>query len=257
MLLSAPMTTRPWLRLAVVFALSLGAGSAGCAADTETSLDAPNEGAGEEGLSESQDELRGEAVAAGTELRTTVAVNFRTGPGTSYGRITVLAAGRGLVATGRSQNAFYEVTAGGNTGWVHGAYLVVVTGDSPAEVPTVPGQIVDSFVSDGTGYYPSSSALEGGFNDRRGTPLKTLQQYLAGNADYVSVAMDTNAFVYGTKLRITEFEQRYGRPIEFRVVDTGGAFRGKGRSRMDICVQNYNASLDPTVNGRLHVQVVR
>jgi 3D (Asp-Asp-Asp) domain-containing protein len=124
-------------------------------------------------------------------------------------------------------------------------------------VPTVPGQIVDSFVSDGTGYYPSSSALEGGFNDRRGVPLKTLQQYLAGNADYVAVAMDTNAFVYGTKLRITEFEQRYGRPIEFRVVDTGGAFRGKGRSRMDICVQNYNASLDATVNGRLHVQVVR
>ncbi len=118
-------------------------------------------------------------------------MNFRNGPGTSYSRITVLAAGRGLVATGRSQNAFYQVTAGGNTGWVHGAYLVLVSGTTPSEVPTVPGQIVDSFVSDGTGYYPSSSALEGGFNDRRGAPLRTLQQYLAGNADYVSVATPT------------------------------------------------------------------
>src|SRR5437868_163147 len=73
------------------------------------------------------------------------------------------------------------------------------------------------FSSRGTGYYPDASALEGGFKDRLGRPLNTLQDYLAGRAPYVSVAMDSKAFPYGTKLRIPELEAKYGRPIEFRV----------------------------------------
>jgi len=107
------------------------------------------------------------------------------------------------------------------------------------------------YSSKGTGYYPHNSALEGGFKDRRGAPLKTLQDFLAGRSNYVSVAMDSNAFPYGTKLRIPELERKYGRVIEFRVVDTGGAFKNKGTSRIDICTANKSASLDPTVNGRL------
>lgn len=103
----------------------------------------------------------------------------------------------------------------------------------------------------GTGYYPHNSRMEGGFLDRRGKPLHTLQDYLAGRAPYVSVAMDKNAFPYGTKLRIPELEAKYGRQIEFRVVDTGGAFRGRGTSRIDICTANRRASLDPTINGPL------
>jgi peptidoglycan hydrolase-like protein with peptidoglycan-binding domain len=103
----------------------------------------------------------------------------------------------------------------------------------------------------GTGYYPANTRMEGGFKDRLGRPLNTLQDYLAGRAPYVSVAMDRNAFPYGTKLRIPELEAKYGRPIEFRVVDTGGAFRGRGTSRIDICVENRRASLDPTINGPL------
>ena len=113
-----------------------------------------------------------------------------------------------------------------------------------------------SFTSRGSGYYPSSSQLEGGFKDRIGKPLRTLQSYLSGDAAYVSVAMDTSAFKYGTRLRIRELEAKYGRAIVFRVVDTGGAFRGKGRSRIDICTANNKASLDPTVNGTLHIEVI-
>jgi 3D (Asp-Asp-Asp) domain-containing protein len=113
-----------------------------------------------------------------------------------------------------------------------------------------------SFVSRGTGYYPDSSALEGGFVDRRGVRLRTLQQFLAGQATYVSVAMDVNAFKYGQRLRIRELEQKYGRSIVFRVVDTGGAFRGRGRSRIDICTANRSASLDSTINGTLHIDVM-
>lgn len=117
-------------------------------------------------------------------------------------------------------------------------------------------RVASTFTSRGTGYYPDSSALEGGFKDRVGKPLRTLQSFLSGSASYVSVAMDSTAFKYGTRLRIKELDAKYGRSIVFRVVDTGGAFRGKGRTRMDICTANNKASLDPTVNGTLHVEVI-
>jgi 3D (Asp-Asp-Asp) domain-containing protein len=116
--------------------------------------------------------------------------------------------------------------------------------------------VKSSFVARGTAYYPSNSGIEGGFKDRKGVALKTLQQYLAGNASYVSVAMDTKAFAYGQRLRIKELETKYGQSIIFRVVDTGGAFKGKGRSRIDICVQNASASRDSTINGTLHIDVI-
>ena len=116
--------------------------------------------------------------------------------------------------------------------------------------------VTSSFISRGTGYYPSGSAIEGGFADRRGVRLRTLQQFLAGDADYVSVAMDSSAFSYGQHLRIKELDAKYGRAIDFRVVDSGGAFRGKGRSRIDVCVSNGAASLDPTINGTLHIDAV-
>lgn len=116
--------------------------------------------------------------------------------------------------------------------------------------------VTSSFTARGTGYYPDSSALEGGFVDRAGKPLHTLQQYLAGSAPYASVAMDSKAFSYGTRLRIHELETKYGRSIIFRVVDTGGAFVGKGRTRIDICTASNKASLDPTINGTLHIDVI-
>ncbi|MEW6278979.1 MAG: hypothetical protein AB1758_10175, partial [Candidatus Eremiobacterota bacterium] len=106
-----------------------------------------------------------------------------------------------------------------------------------------------------TAYYPHNSRMEGGYVDRRGNRLHTLQDYLAGRAPYVSVAMDHHTGIpYGQKLRIPELEQRYGRPIEFRVVDTGGAFYHRGTGRIDICVSNRQNSLDPSVNRRLTLQ---
>jgi 3D (Asp-Asp-Asp) domain-containing protein len=93
--------------------------------------------------------------------------------------------------------------------------------------------------------------MEGGYLDRKGKPLHTLQSYLAGKSPYVSVAMDSKAFKYGQPLRIPELEKKYGRPIDFRVVDTGGAFKGRGTSRIDIATANSRASHDATVNGPL------
>jgi 3D (Asp-Asp-Asp) domain-containing protein len=118
-------------------------------------------------------------------------------------------------------------------------------------------RVTSSFTTKGTGYFPDKSALEGGFKDRLGKPLRTLQAFLAGDAEYVSVAMDSKAFKYGTRLRVKELDAKFGRSITFRVVDTGGAFKNKGRTRMDICTANEKASLDPTINGPvLHVDVM-
>jgi len=125
------------------------------------------------------------------------------------------------------------------------------TGDSSDEI-----RVTRSFVARGTAYYPANNALEGGTVDRKGVKLRTLQQFLAGQASYVSVAMDANAFKYGQRLRIKELEAKYGRSIVFRVVDTGGAFRGKGTSRIDVCVASLKASSDSTINGTLHIDAI-
>ena len=108
-----------------------------------------------------------------------------------------------------------------------------------------------SFVARSTAYFPADDPLEGGFQDRHGKPLCTLQEYLGGKKPYVSVAMDLDAFPYGTKLCIPALEARYGKSIEFRVTDTGGAFVDKGTSRIDVCVENEQASFDGMINGHL------
>jgi hypothetical protein len=114
------------------------------------------------------------------------------------------------------------------------------------------------FEARGTGYYPTPDAhstpeyrLEGGPLDRRGAPLRTLQDFLEGKAEYVSVAMDSEAFPYGTEIMIPELESQYRRFIPFRVVDTGSAFKGRGKGRIDICVRDRKASWDDTINGPL------
>lgn len=107
-----------------------------------------------------------------------------------------------------------------------------------------------------TAYYPDSSALEGGFEDRKGYPLKTLQAFLAGKANAVTVAMDYTIAPYGTKLCIPELNEAYGKAIAFELKDTGGAFmpnpkkgiKGKGWTRADICVGSYKESVKSAVN---------
>jgi hypothetical protein len=107
----------------------------------------------------------------------------------------------------------------------------------------------------GSGYYPFDSKMEGGFTDRRGKKLNTLQAFLDGKADYVSAAMDKHLPIkYGTKVKIPELDKKYNRQIEFRVVDTGDAFNHKGYSRIDICTRDRDASLDPTINGELTLE---
>lgn len=235
---------------------------AGCAADTGETGDPGSDDLGVADEGQATADALTSQVEDGTAARTTANLRLRDGASTDAGVITTLSRGTSVtIVDGTPKNGFYKVSADGEEGYAHGNYLAVEGGsqnddDPPSSGNGTPGQPSgESFVSDGTGYYPDSSALEGGFVDRRGAKLRTLQQFLNGSAEYVSVAMDTNAFAYGQKLRIKEFELKYNRVIEFRVVDTGGAFRGKGRSRMDICTANRSASLDATVNGNLHVYI--
>lgn len=119
-----------------------------------------------------------------------------------------------------------------------------------------------------TEYYPFENNLtrrekrmEGGTFDRRGKPLYTLEDYVDGIAPYVSAACDSlggapgyvkEFRIYGFKAwlpKITDNISTYiDSPktlpviIEFRLVDTGGAFRGKtkkiraaGYEPIDIC----------------------
>lgn len=107
-----------------------------------------------------------------------------------------------------------------------------------------------------TGYYPHNSKMEGGFKDKVGKPLHTLQDFLSGSAPYVSIAIDKNLYKngtvkYGDSFRIPEMEKKYGKKIIFKAVDTGGAFTDKGFGRIDICTENKSHSLDKTVNSKL------
>jgi 3D (Asp-Asp-Asp) domain-containing protein len=95
--------------------------------------------------------------------------------------------------------------------------------------------------------------MEGGFADRRGVKLHTLQDYLDGRVTTVAVAMDKNAFPYGTKLCIPELNRAFGRTIPFRVVDTGDAFRSKGTSRIDICTRTRKDAGANAVNRNLEI----
>lgn len=132
---------------------------------------------------------------------------------------------------------------------------------SPAFANCVPGKI-DSFEgkfrSFKTGYFPDSSEMEGGFVDRAGKPLRTLQNYVRGKDKYVSVAMDheDDRFPYGTLLRIPEIEEHYGKCIIFKVVDTGGRFVGKGEKKIDICNESEEDTYSRLTNGWSEIYVV-
>jgi hypothetical protein len=108
-----------------------------------------------------------------------------------------------------------------------------------------------TFTAVATGYYPDNSEMEGGYNDMRGKPLQTLQDFLAGKDKFVAVAMDDGILPYGTRLESKELNKKFGKNIDLRVVDFGGDFEGKGFSRIDICTKNADASEDKRINKKL------
>ena len=103
-------------------------------------------------------------------------------------------------------------------------------------------------------YYPANTRQEGGPKDTRERKLNTLHDFLAGDATYVSVAMDKFQHIpYGTVVGIPELDAAYnkGKAIVFKVVDTGDAFDHKGFTRIDICVSSRAHSLDKVLNDKV------
>lgn len=106
-----------------------------------------------------------------------------------------------------------------------------------------------------TGYWPFTATeaerkMEGGLNDRRGNRLHTLEQHLADPVahPFVSVSGDDAVFPYGQRLVISAWPN-----ATFRVVDTGGHFRGAGkvyralgREPLDICVDSSKTVVPKT-----------
>lgn len=99
-----------------------------------------------------------------------------------------------------------------------------------------------------TGYWPFAAKtdaerrMEGGIHDRKGKPLHTLEQHLADRMahPYVSVSGDDAIFPYGQRIEIDAWPGAV-----FRVVDTGGHFRGaskvyrvSGLEPLDVCVDS-------------------
>jgi len=110
-----------------------------------------------------------------------------------------------------------------------------------------------------TGYWPFAAKteverrMEGGAKDRKGKPLFTLEQHLAGRAPYVSVAGDDAVWPYGQRILFNEWPN-----ATFRVVDTGGNFRGAnkvyrvlGHEPLDICVDSSKTKLPKTTTARI------
>ncbi len=85
--------------------------------------------------------------------------------------------------------------------------------------------------------------MEGKPVDRKGQPLHTVEDYLAGKSDFVSLAGDYEAWPYGQKLLIPWGDKT----LTGRVVDTGGHFHGIGKvyrdagyEPIDVCVYSRN-----------------
>lgn len=112
-----------------------------------------------------------------------------------------------------------------------------------------------------TGYWPYSASteaerrMEGGTKDRKGRPLHTLEQHLADRVahPYASVAGDDAIFPYGQRLSIDAFPGAV-----FRVVDTGGNFRGAkkvyrslGREPLDVCVDSRRTYVPATATATI------
>ncbi len=124
------------------------------------------------------------------------------------------------------------------TGWIFAAHIGSSSDEPPAQERTTHRTVTTLYTTENT-------PIEGGPKDRCGRKLNTLDDYMNWRAEEVSVAMDRTALPYGTLIRIPEIEKRLKvkDPIPFKVVDTGGAFVGKGFTRMDICVGHSQSTI--------------
>lgn len=129
----------------------------------------------------------------------------------------------------------------------------VISSDTEDAISGASGPTIDVKL---TGYWPFTEDLnavdrrmEGGATDTHGQPLHTLEDFLSGNAPYVSVSGDDAIWPYGQNIEIANWPG-----VVFRVVDTGGHFRGlkkvyrvAGYEPLDICVASSDTVINPSM----------
>ncbi|XP_043270912.1 uncharacterized protein [Venturia canescens] len=106
-----------------------------------------------------------------------------------------------------------------------------------------------------TAYYPDyESDDESDYLDARGKELCTLQDFIDARTNFVTVGMDLLPEIpYGTELCSPELNAHFGMRIPMQVRDHGPNLRGKGFSRLDICVRSEGDSYDIAVNREISV----
>ncbi|XP_014205184.1 uncharacterized protein LOC106637068 [Copidosoma floridanum] len=99
-------------------------------------------------------------------------------------------------------------------------------------------------------YYPDfDSEFESDYLDAKGKKLRTLQDFIDGRAEFVTVAMDNvPKLKYGEKVCVPELNEHFGRVINLQIRDYNMDLQGKGYTRLDICVRTEADSYDYAVN---------
>ncbi|XP_031836344.1 uncharacterized protein LOC116428636 [Nomia melanderi] len=105
-----------------------------------------------------------------------------------------------------------------------------------------------------TAYYPDfSSDDEFDHLDVKMKKLRTLQDFLDGRVEFVTVSMDLDSGIpYGTKVCIPELNEKFGRQIPFQARDRTRYDDVQGKpdfSHVDICVRTEEDTYDNSVNG--------
>ena len=97
--------------------------------------------------------------------------------------------------------------------------------------PAFEGGTGGSFKVHATGYWPATArsdekSMEGKNEDRIGAPLHTIEDFIAGRSDHVSISGDIDVFPYGQKLLIEGWPDAPN--LVGRVTDTGSHFYDAG-----------------------------
>lgn len=83
--------------------------------------------------------------------------------------------------------------------------------------------------------------LDEGSLDVHGRRLKTLEAFLDGDVDAVSVAVDLEAIAEGTPLRIAALEAALQRSVPLRAVHQTERTQGTGTALLEVCVSERSA----------------
>lgn len=85
-------------------------------------------------------ESSGSATGRSSSAYTTANVNVRTGPGTGFPVVAVLAKGSSVALTGKTASGYSEITHSGHRRWVSTAYVTASKPGAPSSLPKVKGQ---------------------------------------------------------------------------------------------------------------------